>query len=171
MTEKLKELVAEAAQARRERRPEAKQVWMEVTALAHESGDRQTLIRGYSGIAQAERDAGNNGAAIEPQEEAVKLCREEGDALLLAHTVRHLGDVLRHEKRLEEAERCYDEAIAIYRREDAESLDFANALRPMALLQEDMGRDARELWREARDLYERAGVEAGVKEAERHLGR
>lgn len=169
--ERLKDWAEDASEARRNgRHAEAKELWSKIVPRAFKLGERRMNIRALSGCAQAERDMGNNAAAIGHYEIAVMLCREVGDALLLAHTVRHLGDVLRHEKRLPEAEVCYEEALAIYRRESgAAPLDFANALRPMALLQEMMGEDARGYWEEAREMYCKAGVEAGVKEAEKHL--
>lgn len=43
-------------------------------------------------------------------------------------------------------------------------LDFANAIRPMAMLKEETGsvEEARQLWEEARDLYSAADAKVGV---------
>ena len=107
--------------------------------------------------------------------EAVAAARNAGDPLRLAHAVRHLGDVHRHAGRLVEAEACYDEALSLYGRHaaGAAALDHANALRPMAILKENLGHveEARVLWGRARELYGAAGVEAGVAECADHLAR
>ena len=99
---------------------------------------------------------------------------EEGDPLLLAHTVRHLGDIHQDAGRVGLAKPCYSEAIAIYRNnENTEALDLANAIRPMALLKDDAGEvdEAMRLWTEARDLYAVANVPQGVAESSRRLTR
>ena len=95
-------------------------------------------------------------------EEAVRLFREVGEPLTLAHTVRHLGDVY-HEQGLSAlAEPCYHEALSIYRNDETSpSLDLANAIRSLAVLR---WVQARVLWEEARDLYSSLGIEAGVNE-------
>ena len=104
--------------------------------------------------------------------ESVGVAREAGDPLRLAHAVRHLGQVNHRLGRLEAAEECYEEALAMYDRAGtAHPLDHANALRPMALLREELGdaEAARLLWRRAAALYRAAGVEEGVQECEAHL--
>ncbi len=106
--------------------------------------------------------------------EAVAAARESGDAMQLAHAVRHLGDVHRNAGRKVDAKRCYDEALALYRREDSPpTLDLGNAVRPMAILQADLGHrvEALALWKEARELYAKVGIAEGVEEAERWLER
>jgi len=56
--------------------------------------------------------------------------------LLLAHTVRHLGDLHRDADRLSEADRCYSEALSLYPTSASpRHLDFANALRKAQTLQ------------------------------------
>ncbi len=81
---------------------------------------------------------------------------------MLAHTVRHLGDVYHEEGRPDLAESCYHEALTLHRgREDRSPLDVANAVRSLAVLRWEQ---TRALWEEARDLYTAVGVEAGVKE-------
>lgn len=103
---------------------------------------------------------------------SVAVARETDDPLRLAHAVRHLGQVNRRLGRLEAAERCYEEALALYDHAGtAHPLDHANALRPMAMLREDLGdvEAARLLWRRAAELYRDAGVEEGVRECEGRL--
>ena len=104
--------------------------------------------------------------------DSVAVAREAGDPLRLAHAVRHLGQVNQRLGRLDSAERCYEEALDLYDRAGtAHPLDHANALRPKALLREELGdaEGARLLWRRAAELYRAAGVEEGARECEAHL--
>ncbi|HKS21176.1 MAG TPA: tetratricopeptide repeat protein [Thermoanaerobaculia bacterium] len=107
-------------------------------------------------------------------EEAVAALRTSGPPLKLAHTVRHLADIYRRAGDQGRAERCYDESLDLYRSHpEARPLDFANALRGAALLQELIGKpqQAAQLWRQAEALYRETNVDAGVEEATRHLAR
>jgi hypothetical protein len=68
-------------------------------------------------------------------EDAVGLFREVGEPLVLAHTIRHLGDVYREQGCPELAEPCYHEALGLYRSHESGSpLDLANAVRSLAVL-------------------------------------
>lgn len=121
---------------------------------------------------RTERNSGNLEAAIRHYREAAELYREIGDDLKLAHTIRHVGDMLREQGSFGPAQDCYEEAVGLYRKyREANRLDVANALRGYALLTEATGEreKAKALWREARGHYAEAGVEVGVKEAERRL--
>lgn len=91
--------------------------------------------------------------------------------LRFAHAIRHAADVLRDMKRDREAIRKYEEALAVYRTLEHRPLDLANTLRGYALAWESLGEieRAREGWREARDLYEKVQVQAGVDEASERL--
>ena len=94
--------------------------------------------------------------------------------LALAHTVRHLGDIHRHAGRVELAEACYREALALYRSDEQTApLDLANAIRPLAILKDDAGEaeEAASLWRQARDLYAAVNVSAGITESSARLAR
>ncbi len=121
--------------------------------------------------------ASDLGALDEAQrmwEESTGLLRSEGNDVALAHGLRHLGDVLREKGAFSEARARYDEAWALYDGSDRVSEgDSANLIRGIAVLEEEVGNDVRagELWREARTLYARLGVDAGVEEADRHLER
>src|ERR1043166_9495997 len=139
MDNSIEELIARAAQHRRERKStDAAREWAEAVELSRQKGDIPSLIRSLRGAAETERDLGRNREGGNLYDEAVSLCRKRSDdALLLAHTVRHLGDVRRHIGQQEDAQSCYQEALSIYRREpDANPLDVANALRPFAILKE-----------------------------------
>ena len=127
-------------------------------------------------LARIERDLGRGDEERVLYDEAVALCRKAGNPTLLAHTVRHLGDVLRHASDLEGARVCYSEAIAFYRANpETHPSELANAVRPSAILEETLDNQeaARLLWTEAKELYERVGIREGVAEcadALRRLG-
>lgn len=96
-------------------------------------------------------------------EEAVALFRRVGEPLVLAHTIRHLGDVYREQRCPDLAEPCYQEALGLYRtHEDDSSLDFANAIRSLAVLRWEQ---TRALWESVRDLYTALNIEPGIKES------
>ena len=62
-----------------------------------------------------------------------------GDPLLLAHTLRHLGDLHHDDGRDDLAEPLYDEALALYRASNAPPLDLANAIRSLAVINRHRG--------------------------------
>ncbi len=96
-------------------------------------------------------------------EESVALLRQLKEPLLLAHTVRHLGDVYHEEGRSALAESCYLEALSLYRKhQDRSPGDLANAVRSLAVLRWEQ---SRALWEEARDLYIAIAIEPGIKES------
>ena len=79
---------------------------------------------------------------------------------------------LEEEGRFAEAEPLYLEAVSIYRgRGDEAALDLANTLRGLALLAESSGKPdaAKSLWQEARQLYTKCNVQAGVAECDEKL--
>lgn len=168
-------LIDAAWKARREgRHGDAERDLREAIKIARHKDLRIELIRALKALAHVVRDRDQDERALLLYEEAVALSREQQDHLLLADTVRHLGDVHRDADRLVEAERCYSEALSLYRAASAPPpLDFANAIRPAALLKEAVGdvETAKQLWSEARCFYETAGVRAGVEECERRLSR
>ena len=149
--------------------------WLaEAVALCRAAGADRELAVALGKLGHAEEDAGRDDAALACREEAVAVTRRTGHPIPLAHAVRHLGDLHRKAARLAQAEACYAEALALYgAQHDPPALDYANALRPMAILKESTGRagEARILWRRARDLYSAIPVEAGVAECAQHLAR
>lgn len=108
------------------------------------------------------------GAARWHYERSVALFRKVDDPLTLAHTVRHLGDVYYYAGRTTLAEPCYHEALALYREhENVPSLNFANAVRSLAILKESTGEpdEARRVWQETHDLYAAVNATTGVAES------
>lgn len=123
-------------------------------------------------LANVQVDLGDTARARALWGEAIEILRSLDEPLQLAHKVRHLGDLNLQERHLREAEECYVEALTIYRSHAAAgTLDFANALRRMAILKEETGSDdqARALWREVRGMYGALGLPAGISEADAHL--
>ncbi len=171
----VQQLIQAGWQARRDERYEdAERDLVQAIASAREANLRRELIHALKALAHVVRDRDEDERARALYEEAVDRCREEHDPLLLAHTVRHLGDLHRGAGRLSEAERCYSEALSLYRAAPAPPpLDFANAIRPAALLKEAEGdlSTAKTLWLEALRLYEAAGVRQAVEECNRRLSR
>jgi hypothetical protein len=124
--------------------------------------------------AKAVRDEGRMEAALDLYARAAVHARREGDALALAHRLRHIGDIHQDAGHDAEAAPFYAEALAVYRDNPATpALDLANLLRPMTMLKEKAGvpADAAALWAEAKTLYEVAGVEEGARESGRRLAR
>ena len=130
------------------------------------------FVAALKGLAQIERDSGRLEPAVPLYEEAVTACRSLNHDFLLAHTVRHLGDVLQDLGSIERAEPCYLEALSLYEGgANAPTLDVANAIRPLAILRETQGDPAEAvlLWEKALRLYTECNVPAGVEECERRL--
>ena len=129
--------------------------------------DRAHALRELGELA---RDSHNLSAAQAHYEQAVLLLRPSEYRLKFAHTIRHLGDVHAKQQHWAEAERCFVEALDIYRSHPSPvALDLANAIRAHAALKSETGQreEARALWAEAAVLYESEGIAAGVEECSR----
>jgi ankyrin repeat protein len=138
---------------------EARASFAEAAKRSRESAARRELVEALKGVAQVDRDLGRRAEALPFYEEAVAVCREIGDPLLLAHTIRHLGDLHHDDGRDDLAEPLCAEALALYRSADASPLDLANALRSLAMI-----KDSEELWEEAFQLYVATNVPPGIAE-------
>jgi tetratricopeptide (TPR) repeat protein len=165
--------LAEGARHRREGRSEdALRAYQAAVDHARTLGPSAALLDALCGLGQVERDLGHREAATGRYEEALALCRTQGHSLRLAHVARHLGDLQRERERYAESRPLLEEALDLYRNSvGAPPLDVANALRSLALLLESTGSraGASSLWREARQLYAAAGVDAGVQECDARL--
>jgi tetratricopeptide repeat protein len=110
----------------------------------------QLARRGNYGKRVNPRGAGWRDSA-KSSEESVALLRELDEALLLARTVRHLGDVYHEEGRPDLAESRYLEALRLYRkRQDNSPLDLTNAARSLAVsrtIESTSGRSASSIQR------------------------
>jgi len=160
------------AQRREDRADDALQSFTEAVTVARRDGNDADLVNALKGLGQIERDLGRGERALPLYEEAVELCLAMEDLPGLAHTLRHLGDIHLDAGSLSAAAEPYAQALALYRRlPTTPPLELANALRPYALLREELGESesARAMWREARALYAAAGIAEGVEECDRHL--
>ena len=154
------EWIASGYEARREQRPnDARDCFRQALSLSSRSGDRL-------------RDGKNIGAALKHYQLAVELYRKQDAPLTLAHTIRHVADILLDEGNLESAQRHYEEALTIYcANQETPPLDLANTLRGYGLFMEKSGKteEAMTLWQQTLALYEQLGIEAGVAECTSHL--
>jgi tetratricopeptide (TPR) repeat protein len=167
------EWIASGYLARRDHQlDEARNCFSRALHLCGASDDKLHSAQAHAGLGQIERDRKNTGAALKHYQLAVELYRKQDAPLALAHTIRHVADILLEEGNLEPAQRHYEEALAIYcAHEETPALDLANALRGYALLTEKSGKteEATMLWQRTQALYEQLGIEAGVKEVRSHL--
>jgi len=167
------EWIANGYPARRDREPdEARDCFSQALRLCSASDDKLHSAQAHAGLGQIERDRNNIGAALKHYQIAVELLRKQEEPLVLAHTIRHVADILLGEGNLEPAQRQYEEALAIYcAHETTPPLDLANALRGYALLMEESRKteEATMLWRQAHALYDQLEIEAGVTESQAHL--
>jgi tetratricopeptide (TPR) repeat protein len=175
MSGRAETLLMQGHQARREHRlDDAKRIFAEAVTAARLSKERRWLAQACTELGRVERDLRETGAALLHYEEAAAVYRKLDDPLRLAHTVRHVADILRESGQLEPAGPQYREALEFYRAQsDTPLLDLANALRGYALLQEELAQnqEAIALWREARKLYAAVNVKAGVDEGDRRIER
>jgi tetratricopeptide (TPR) repeat protein len=173
MSETFQEQFARGYQARKEgRAADSRAIFFKAVRSAAEDGDRPDLAEALCGLGQAERDIGNLQPARHHYQSAVVLYREIGWPASLAYALRHEADIARELCLPEEAEPLYREAEGIYRQIGAKAeLDLANTLRGLALAYESSGKaDAsRPLYEEARVLYAKCNVRAGVAECEEKL--
>jgi len=124
-------------------------------------------------VAQELRQRGESARRRDPAtarkcyEEAVELFRGIGEPLVLAHVVRHLGDVYLEQDCAELAEPCYHEARNLYLSQgDNSSLDLANAIRSLAMLRWEQ---SKALWKEAQALYTNLDVGSGIDESKARI--
>jgi tetratricopeptide (TPR) repeat protein len=168
MTDAIKKLLTQTARARHEKcLADARRDLVEAVSIARHTNDRRELARAVTELGRIDRDMGNRDAALAAYQEAAAIYRELGDELKLAHTVRHVGDIHWEAKRASAAEPCFHEALALYATHpETPPLDLANAVRPLALLKDDIGEseEADRLWEEAKNLYASVNVLPGVVE-------
>jgi len=173
MTETFQEQFAKGYKARREDRlADSRAIFLKAVRSAAEEGDRPSLAEALCGLGQAEHGIGNLEAARHHYASAAVLYRQIGPPAKLAYALRHEADILREACLPAEAEPLYVEAEGIYRQQGEEAdLDLANTLRGLALVYESLGKlDAsRSLFEQARELYAKCNVQAGVTECDEKL--
>src|ERR1051326_2074817 len=111
------DLIAAGYLARRQGRPQqAKEAFVESVGWCRGRTDQVLLLASaLVGLGQVERDLKNERLALQHYQEAVEIYRNGPDRLRLAHTIRHVADILREAGSLEEARPHYEEALNIYR--------------------------------------------------------
>jgi tetratricopeptide (TPR) repeat protein len=173
MTETFQEQFEKGYKARKEgHAADSRAIFLKAVRSAAEEGDRPSLAEALCGLGQAERDIGNLQAARHHYQGAAVLYRQIGPPASLAYALRHEADIVRELCLPTEAEPLYLEAEGIYRQQGEEAvLDLANTLRGLALVNESLGRaDAsHSLFEQARALYAKCKVQAGVAECEEKL--
>ena len=173
MPETAIELMERGWSARREGKyAEAHRDVVEAISLLRQTGAHADLVKALGRLGHIEMDLDRWDEARAVYEEAIRICRDVGDALGLAHKIRHLGDVHRHAGREDDARACFQEALLLYRsHKKPPKLDYANAIRMVAMLKEEVGQvdQAKQLWTEARELYEAVNVQNGVDECSDRL--
>ena len=173
MTETFKEQFAKGYKARREgHAADSRAIFIKAVRSASEAADRPSLAEALCGLGQAERDIGNLEASRHHYASAAVLYRQIGPPARLAYALRHEADILRESCLPVDAEPLYVEAEGIYRQQGEEAeLDLANTLRGLALVYESAGKSdaARSLFEQARVLYAKCSVQAGVAECEKKL--
>jgi len=167
------EWIASGYQARRDQRPDdARNCFSRALSLCGASDDTLHTAQAHVGLGQIDRDRKNIGAALMHYQLAAELYRKQENPLTLAHTIRHVADILLGEGNLEPAQRHYEEALAIYcAHEETPPGDLATTPRGYALLKEEFGKtdEATMLWQQTLALYQQLGIEAGVTESQSHL--
>lgn len=82
-------LIARGYRSRRAGRlADARRHFTKGVAAGRRAGNSLALVRALKGQGQIERDLGRRDDALPLYEEAVRICRNEGDTLRLAHAVR-----------------------------------------------------------------------------------
>ncbi len=123
-------------------------------------------------LAQAARSRRDFATALAHYDQAAALYRADGNPVRLAHAIRHAGDVLYADGCVALAETRFLEALDLYRlHPEARPLDFANALRSLAVLKADHATpaEARPLWEEVDALYTLIGIPDGIAESQARL--
>lgn len=130
------------------------------------------MIDALLSLARARRLEGKPDEALSLYRQASAVARGTGDMPALVHALRHVSD-LERERDPREASRVAEEAIEICQAYPGWSqLEHANALRLQALALAAVNEHAKSLeaWKQARTLYDEAGIAAGVAECDAQLG-
>ncbi len=159
----------------RERRlSDAERLLRDALDASKQQGHGRVVVQAYRALADVASQRDDRAAALGLYREAVHVARTLDAPRVLAHTVRHEGDLLRRAGRFADAWSRYEEALGLYRdHAGTPPGELANAVRPAALTLEALGEPsgAAALWREARDLYAEVDLTEGAEEAEAALAR
>jgi hypothetical protein len=138
---------------------------------AESAGDKRALADSLKALGNLlRRPPFLRDEANKAYERAANLYKELDLPLEEAWVKRHIGINHEYAGRLEEAEKYYDEALALYRDHGTDDGNYANAVRYPAVIKERLGKkdESALLWEEAHDRYSRigpGGLGEGVAEA------
>ena len=156
---------------REEKYDEARDLVVQAHKLCKEE-DFNNLGRVFHVYMQFESDHDNHEKAIELCRKSLMYYKKANNQVKIAHSTRHIADLQYTIGNLSESERNYRAAIHIYRDNPNESVgNLANALRGFGLLLEKIGkkREAIEVWRETKELYQSIDLQQGIEEANKKL--
>ncbi|MBT8234033.1 MAG: tetratricopeptide repeat protein [Saprospiraceae bacterium] len=134
--------------------------------------DYNSLGRIFHVYRQIESDNDNFKEALKFNLKSLDYYKRAKNENKIAHSTRHIADLLYHLGHFLASEKNYKEAISIYKHiPKASDLDLANTYRGMSLTLEKGGKidEAVLAWKETKKLYSKCGLHQGVDEANNHL--
>ena len=135
-------------------------------SAARASGDELALANALKDLGSIERRPPSmRETANETYAEAAALYRQLEMPLEAAWTMRHIGINHEYAERLTEAEKYYDESLALFRKHASDSDDnYANTVRYPAVIKNRLGKreESTTLWEEAVRRYHDMGQPLGV---------
>ena len=139
-----------------------------LVSAARASGDELALANALKELGNIQRRPPfMRDAANETYAEAVELYRKLGVPLEEAWVKRHIGINHEYAERLTEAEKYYDESLALFREHAGDNtLNYANTVRYPAVIKNRVGKrdESRALWEETVRRYENIDAPVGVAE-------
>jgi len=137
-------------------------------SAARASGDELALANALKDLGSIERRPPSmRETANETYAEAAALYRQLEMPLEAAWTMRHIGINHEYAERLTEAEKYYDQSLALFRKHASDSDDnYANTVRYPAVIKNRLGKreESTTLWEEAVRRYDDMGQPLGVAE-------
>ena len=134
--------------------------------------DFEVLGRIHHIYMQLESDHDHLNEALGWSRKSQAYYRKSGNLDKLAHSTRHMADLQTRMDYLNEAEENYMESISIYRAQNQTYAgNLANTLLGYGelLIKTNRIDEAKSAWTEARDLYEKINLAAGVEDMNQRL--
>jgi tetratricopeptide (TPR) repeat protein len=139
-----------------------------LVSAARARGDKLALANALKELGNIERRPPSmRDIANETYAEAAALYRHLGMPLEAAWTMRHIGINHEYAGRLTEAEKYYDDSLALFRQHASDSDDnYANTVRYPAVIKNRVGKrdESTALWEEAVRRYDEMDQPLGVAE-------
>lgn len=166
------QLLESARAARRDDNYERASWYLERGFEQCQEDDHLSLGKLHSFRGQLLRDNDSRIEALEAYHESWESYDKHGEPSFTAHAIRHIADIEQEMGRFSDSQNHYQIALALYRSiPEPGRLSLANALMGFASLQEKLKNVsiAKKLWSEARELYVKSKLEAGVEMCDAHL--